>query len=950
MILVILERDVYIYTSLFLKTNNIQKKTNNHLPMKKAGLFLVIISFFFNGFSQSDIYSTDFYKSLENTHDVITLHNWGPYSKKYAGISHIPDIQKGMRFDITAMPGYYRNRVLVPNVLFESSYYPWDINADLTKITYRYELEWKDKVYVNVTYFILDSTTVLVDMHSVNNTTLNQELQLNLAAFINYPDAYPRVKAQYPDNVTYIDGIEYKDLQFATPRPSDNLVYNGWYRGEKHNSAYLNGKAIAKGFGKEKGDAVTYQFNLSENTKEGILTLRYRLKKNTNNTLEFKGLINQTIALKSSGQFELIQIPYKSENQTAQLKIQCLGNGAVEIDGFFIGSEKDSKNIKILPQKKNFIPEFEKDLEHNTVIMHYPDVDNYYGIAWDFDDCMVREVLDEELDVIFKKYVHEHNYLVFTGDSNGHYLNVFMRPVQLKPQSDTHTYGLICTGNQQNVKKTIATFKQNETQYVSNSIASDDVFENDLPQGHPYIFSQNMMRTALQSNIVYPIYTQGEYIRHFTPGKWWNSLYTWDAGFIALGLSEINTQKAIEFINTYTTPEGSQSAFIHHGSPVPTQFYTFYDLWNKTQSKELLNYFYPRLKQYYEFMAGNASGSTINSLHSNLLKTWDYFYNSGGWDDYPPQKAVRDNHLEKTVTPVITTAHIIRTAKILRKIAEETNNKTDIKHYDADIKKFTTALQKTAWDENAGYFSYMVHDTLGNAKEIYRHPESGTNYNMGLDGAYPIFSGICTKAQEDSLSYKILSNKHMWSKAGICVVDKQAPYYRIDGYWNGAVWMPHQWFMWKTMLDLGKTDAAWQIADKALNIWKKETDETYFTYEHWFAATGRGAGWHQFGALSAPVLSWYSAYYKPGTVSTGYEIWIEKQSFADDFSTYSATLSFDEATKAHPRSMIICLNPAYDYNISLNNKPIEVNKRYNGLLEIQLPSTNKTSTLKISKL
>lgn len=896
--------------------------------------------------AQSNQFTKLYFDKLNNTHDVISLPQWGPYSKKYAGISHIADIKSGMRFDVTAMPGYYRNRVLVPNVLFESSYYPWDINKNLSKITYRYELEWKDKVYVDVTYSILDSTTVLVGMQAVNNTALYQELQLNLAAFINYPDEFSQVKPRHPQSTQYIDALNYTDLQFASPRPSDNLVYNGWLRAEDRNSEYLNGRAVAQNFGNEKGDWVNYKLSADMLSKAEKITLRYRVKGTESNRLKLSGLANAEIKLQASNNFQLIDIPIEVNPNASTLKFEILGSTPIEFDGFFIGPKADT--ITILPQKINFTPEFEKKLEANTLLMHYPDVDNYYGIAWDYPDCMVREILDSELDVVFKKYVHEHNYLVFEGDNKGHYLNVFMRPVELEPNRSKTEYALICTGNKSDVQKQLKEFKDNKESYIAKEVKSDNSFKGDLPEGQSYAFSQNMMRTALQSNIVYPIYTQGEYIRHFTPGKWWNSLYTWDAGFIALGLSEIDINKSIQFLNTYTTPAGSQSAFIHHGSPVPVQMYAFYDLWNKTQSKELLSYFYPRLKQYYEFMTGKTKGSTINGFQSNLLKTWDYFYNSGGWDDYPPQKAVRDNQLEPTVSPVITTAHMIRTAKILRKAAEESGNTKDLKAYDADIKKFTQALQNTAWDETSGYFSYMVHDNNGNAKDIYRHPASGANYNMGLDGAYPIFAGICTDEQVESLSNKILSEDHMWSKAGICVVDKQAPYYRIDGYWNGAVWMPHQWFMWKTMLDLGKTEEAWKIADKALNVWKSETDETYFTYEHWFAKTARGAGWHQFGALSAPVLNWYSAYYKPGSVNMGFEIWIEKQKFAADNTQYEATLSFDNATKAHKRSMLICLNPNFEYKVLINKKTVEIKQRYPGMLEITLPASNKPCTIKVS--
>ncbi|MCW5854222.1 MAG: hypothetical protein KIT87_29410 [Anaerolineae bacterium] len=119
-------------------------------------------------------------------------------------------------------------------------------------------------------------------------------------------------------------------------------------------------------------------------------------------------------------------------------------------------------------------------------------------------------------------------------------------------------------------------------------------------------------------------------------------------------------------MNAYTTPPGdSQAAFIHHGSPVPTQIYAFQELWHRTRSQDLLSYFYPRLRQFYLFLAGRLGSSTARRMKSNLLKTWDYFYNSGGWDDYPPQVYVRTAQLGARVTPVVTTAHALRSARIL---------------------------------------------------------------------------------------------------------------------------------------------------------------------------------------------------------------------------------------------------------------------------------------------
>ncbi|MFZ5918530.1 MAG: hypothetical protein ACOYZ7_16460 [Chloroflexota bacterium] len=61
----------------------------------------------------------------------------------------------------------------------------------------------------------------------------------------------------------------------------------------------------------------------------------------------------------------------------------------------------------------------------------------------------------------------------------------------------------------------------------------------------------------------------------------------------------------------------------------------------------------------------------------------------------------------------------------------------------------------------------------------------------------------------------------------MCTVDKTAAYYRVDGYWNSAVWFPHQWFCWRALLDMGQRynarDFAARIAAAALETWKAET-------------------------------------------------------------------------------------------------------------------------------
>ncbi|HEY9260756.1 MGH1-like glycoside hydrolase domain-containing protein [Chitinophaga sp.] len=884
---------------------------------------------------------------LNATHDL-SLPAWGPYSKQYAGISHIPDITTGMRFDFSVLPGYYRNKILIPNVRFESSYFPWQVKNDGSVITYRYELEWKDQVYTDVTYTQINASSVLVSMHCVNNTALPQHLSLNLVSSVAYPEQYGMYTVKYAKGAQWYNAVNYHSLSFATNTPTTNLVHDGWMRGEIRDARLINGRGIGEGFGRNAGDKIEYNITIPSGIKKGSLHFIYTLKNAQASAVQLSGLTDQRIVFKASDSLATLDIPFDvSNNNHHRLTLTTLGGGDIQLNGFLVSTAPSDEPPAIVPVALHKTPVTEEDPDARTLLLKYADLPLYYGITWDQEPFKIREIKNDELDIFLRNETHNHVAKVLNGNMKGDYANIFIRPVQLDPHSSQTCTALISCGTQTEV---LSTLKKNSPLKTAFAAQLKDTIAEEkgiLEEGKKYLFSQQLLKSTLLSNVVYPIYTQNQYIKHFTPGKWWNSLYTWDLGFTALGLSTVNPTTAMECINTYVTAPGSQSAFIHHGSPLPVQIYVFLELWNKTQSKALLQYFYPRLKQYYEFLAGYRGSSTTDVLSSHLLKTWDYFYNSGGWDDYPPQAGVHQQHLEKQVTPVVTTAHIIRVAKILRMAASALNKSTDLKEYDRDISRFTAALQNNAWDATSGYYSYVMHDSSGRATGFYKDPVSGVNFNMGLDGAYPLIAGMCTGSQQDTLINKIFSPQHMWSPSGITVVDQSAPYYRIDGYWNGAVWMPHQWFVWKTMLDLNKSDLAWQVASKGLDVYKREVDASYYTFEHFLAASGRGAGWHQFSGLSTPVLSWFAAYYKTGTVTPGFEIWINKQSFSSNYSSYQADLSFDEATTAHQRALLVVMNPELEYQAQFNEKRVIVQRLQKGVLQLTLPATNKSGTLHI---
>ena len=54
------------------------------------------------------------YEVLEHTHDL-SLSDWGPYSSRTFGISHIHSKEHGNILDIVLMGGFYRRPLAVPD-------------------------------------------------------------------------------------------------------------------------------------------------------------------------------------------------------------------------------------------------------------------------------------------------------------------------------------------------------------------------------------------------------------------------------------------------------------------------------------------------------------------------------------------------------------------------------------------------------------------------------------------------------------------------------------------------------------------------------------------------------------------------------------------------------------------------------------------------------------------
>ncbi len=871
-------------------------------------------------------------------HPLMTLPAFGPYTKRYMGISHIPADELGARFDLSIFPALYRRKIDVPNVNYESGWHPWEAAPDLSYYRYRCEVEWKDGVYADISFAQMGEGARLIACDLVNNTGRTVSLALHAMASIHHPTARAHDKtpirtarACLPESASLMHALDYRAFAYKTPRPSDHLVTDGWMRGEAREHGFLDGAGIGCGFGGEAGDRVSYELILPATLADASVCLYARASSHAAFDVIVDGCRKGAVVI-GCAEFSVCSVGVGALSKGAHV-VEVVGTGtAAQIGAVMVCESTDASAIRFEANDPNLRPETE-EFGDSGFALDYQGVPARYGVLFRAQSAQIRRVLTSELDDYFRFMAHNHVSKVLTGDGRGCYDNIFMRPYALKSGETRTIYGVIAAGDPAAVSAALAAFgsmsdagcaahmEQARTRAALLS-RSDD----------PYAFSQRLMAATVLTNVVYPVYTRRTFIKHNTPGRWWDCLYTWDSGMLGLGLLQYDLRRALECLQTYLTPVGDEHcAFIHHGSMVPTQFALAIELMNRGLGKDAMAFLYPRMKQYYDFYTGKAGGSTMR-MPSGLLRSWDYFYNSGGWDDYAPQKTVHQLGLSKRTAPMVNTCHAIIASRALEMMADALGVSGDQDVYRADREAFAAAMQTHAWDEDAGFFGYVLHDETGSVTGLLRHEPSGQNHNMGLDGLYPMVVGAVTKEQNERMRQTLLSPR-LLTPVGLTTVDTTAAYYTRDGYWNGAVWMPHQWFFFKGLLDDGDARGAERIAKRGLDVWAAEADESYLCFEHFMVEGGRGAGWHHFSGLSSPVCDWYSTYYQPFRLTVGLRTRVLSfKNCPDDFSLTAELKHYG----AHAPVILACMPAGRLYAATWNGQPVNVGYAFSGALEIRL--------------
>ena len=192
----------------------------------------------------------------------LSLAPWGPYNKKYLGVSNVADKKRGISFDINLFPGFYRRSVLPPKDICDNGAKILKASADLSHFLIRYELMWKDLVYIDADFLCDKDSDMTISLTAVNNTEENQSLSLSSVASLKFPTFFrkPLKVLEYIGEGKWLDGTDYTYIS-----SKEKINNEGYKNGVRRISSFVGAEALYLGTFQDES-FVDYKLDASEST------------------------------------------------------------------------------------------------------------------------------------------------------------------------------------------------------------------------------------------------------------------------------------------------------------------------------------------------------------------------------------------------------------------------------------------------------------------------------------------------------------------------------------------------------------------------------------------------------------------------------------------------------------------------------------------------------------
>ena len=413
-------------------------------------------------------------------------------------------------------------------------------------------------------------------------------------------------------------------------------------------------------------------------------------------------------------------------------------------------------------------------------------------------------------------------------------------------------------------------------------------------------------------------YIKKNMVTRLLPARQWGKFYLWDAGMTLIGAVEKNCEFVQKHLSEMPDPtkKDAEQFCQRMGSFIPTAIFAWWELYCKNSDVSVLKDHYEHMKRLFLYfyswpkLKPDDTSSGIVKLPNNRNGVDDYppVVYCDGWPfawEYKNTLPLNAERKQRLANQPGMTAIAIRFAKILRLAAHLLDKLKDVEFYSALIRKSEKALNTKLWNKKNKIYGWRTNED-GMLKDMF-----------GIDGCYPLLSNSAPPKRANYLWEHLTDGKGMLTKYGYTVVPRNNKFYRDNGYWNGAVWLPPQWFIWKACYNHGNMPLAKKIAERLLMLWEKNHAQSLCCWEEFRVKTGGGAGNSRFSGLSTPILALQAALRQPGRVQFGHDVIV-------DCSVNKSLNGLNALLKAPfgpiTTGLSVVLKPDCDYRVSIGSQ------------------------------
>ena len=410
-----------------------------------------------------------------------------------------------------------------------------------------------------------------------------------------------------------------------------------------------------------------------------------------------------------------------------------------------------------------------------------------------------------------------------------------------------------------------------------------------------------------------------------------------NGGWAALGWSAYRQDWCAAQLNAFFLTNGLLEPVANPQATPPTNLFALWELYQRTRDRAMLTRFYPFAKRRYLELATAGRITANRALFAWTAPPPRSELELAGMPAYGPKPMPADPP-SRAYAPDYS-AYVIRAAKILRLMAEETRQSAaEMLQYGRDINAATAALNDTLWD--AKHDTYAAKAVNGIPIPEKEDAEISLLPLIAGNGAIPpTHRAILTRRLTDPALF--------WSDAGIRSLSKAGQNYRSNLAGEGAIHFGQNWLLWKALLDLNETATAQKLAENLLHAYAAQS-AAYHCPEALDGDTGAAFGVPDFTGDSCALIPLYQAYHTPGFVSSGWDLDIRSQHYEREKDTLRIGWRVVNLDSSEP---LLCVmgrpNGKYQLTGSLSGV---ATADQNGLLTLTAPRDATTQALEISPI